>query len=144
MGLQAPQEACSHPVPRELSFCLQLAWQGTLLQVPEVLLRLSSGVGRSELGVGWVWVAYHGLLLADLGRKYRAFAVAIYLGSGRDFSQLTVQEIGVDASKRWLTEKPDYVRDGDSSPLTLRGFAPSKHKPRSRFLRLRFAPIKYC
>ena len=68
--------------------------------------------GETRAGCWLVWLGYHGLLLTGLERKYRAFAVAVYLGSGRDFSRLTVQEIGVDAPKPWLKEKPDYVRDG--------------------------------
>src|ERR1019366_3129860 len=52
-GPQAPEGAWSLPVPREMSKCLQLAWRGTLLQVPEVLLRFSCGVERCKPGVGW-------------------------------------------------------------------------------------------
>jgi DNA replication protein DnaC len=37
--LQAPKIAWLRPVPMEMSLCFQLAWRGTLLQVPEVLLR---------------------------------------------------------------------------------------------------------
>src|SRR5271166_2849185 len=69
MGLQALGGACLHPVPTEMSLCLQLAWQGTLLQVPGVLLRFSCGVGRCESAVGRSWVGYHGQLLATYSRR---------------------------------------------------------------------------
>src|SRR5271166_6877663 len=36
-----------------MSLCVQLAWRGTLLQVPEDLLRLGCGVRKCELGVRW-------------------------------------------------------------------------------------------
>src|SRR5664279_3630480 len=56
MGLQALEGAGSLPVPREMSLRLQLAWRGTLLQVPEDLLRLSCDLRKCESAVGWVWV----------------------------------------------------------------------------------------
>src|ERR1039458_6634585 len=83
-----------------MSLCLQLAWRGTLLQVPEVLLRLSCGVGSCELGVSCVWVGQHALLLASLERK--CFCCG-YLSRRAGFLLLTMQEIGVDGSKPWLT-----------------------------------------
>jgi hypothetical protein len=54
------------------------------------------------LGLG----GYNGSALAELERKRMAFAVATYLGSGRDFSRLIVREFEVIGPKPWPTDKP--------------------------------------
>ena len=82
-----------------MSLCLQLAWRCTLLQVPEVLLRLSCVSGDANLVLAAFGLDSNALLLAGLERK--CFCCG-YLSRRADFSLLTMQEIGVDGSKPWL------------------------------------------
>ena len=97
-------------------------------------------MGRSELGVGWVWVGYQRLLLADLERKYRAFAVAIYLGRGRDF-------LAANGARNWGGRANAMADEkaGMAIPRQLpKGVRPFQAQAEKQIPLPRFAPIKYC
>jgi len=97
--------------------CLQLAWRGTLLQVPQVFSGFSYGVRKCESAVGWVWVGYHRLLLVGLEPKCLAFAVGIYLGRGRTSRRPQCKKLRWTGPKPWLTDKPVTYDMGISHSL---------------------------
>src|SRR5271166_6996936 len=98
MGLQAPKEAWSLPVPREMSKCLQLAWRGTLLQVPEDFLNSFVIWGIRTMrwrDLGWIPRATTG------GFRTEVYGVCCgYLSRSRlNFSLLTAQDSRADEQK---------------------------------------------
>ena len=92
---------------------LQLAWRGTLLQVPGDLLNLVVIWEKFELSGGWLWCWIQQAATGGFRTEVCRCCCGYLSWSRAGFSLLTVQEIEVDGPKPWLSGKPGYVRDGD-------------------------------